>query len=564
MARRDKAGPGPRVRPEQAAPQGAPGPEAGAGTKEQAGGTSGQSVPKSKFRQKSRQEQAAASKLRMEKRGEKLEAAKGKLAKQKHPKKPGPVKRAGGALGGSVHGFVHGKIYEVEQENVGTEGAHHSELLGESAFRQGSRFVGRRIREHPARAVRRAEARYGKAAADYQFYTAAQEHPELSKNALSRYWQKRRLRKQYQKRAKEAARQGAVAAEKTAWAATEKLSAQAVGFVKRHPLGVLLALACVLLILSMQSCSSSLVLLGNAGAGAVGATTYPSPDGEILAAEAAYLDLEAELQNYLDTYTSTHNYDEYHFDLDEIEHDPYVLISILCVLHEGEWTAAQVQGTLGMLFDRQYILTERVVVETWYDSNDEPYSWYICYVTLENFDLSHLPVYFMGEEQLARYSLYMSTLGNRPDLFPSSAYVDRYITNPPAGYEVPGEYLDDETFAAMLSEAEKYLGYPYVWGGSSPATSFDCSGFVSWVINHSGWNVGRLGAQGLYNICTRTSSPRPGDLVFFKGTYDTPGVSHVGIYVGDGMMIHCGDPISYANLNTSYWQSHFYAYGRLP
>ena len=564
MARRDKAGPGPRVRPEQAAPQGAPGPEAGAGTKEQAGGTSGQSVPKSKFRQKSRQEQAAASKLRMEKRGEKLEAAKGKLAKQKPQKKPGPVKRAGGALGGSVHGFVHGKIYEVEQENVGTEGAHHSELLGESAFRQGSRFVGRRIREHPARAVRRAEARYGKAAADYQFYTAAQEHPELSKNALSRYWQKRRLRKQYQKRAKEAARQGAVAAEKTAWAATEKLSAQAVGFVKRHPLGVLLALACVLLILSMQSCSSALVLLGNAGAGAVGATTYPSPDGEILAAEAAYLDLEAELQNYLDTYTSTHNYDEYHFDLDEIEHDPYVLISILCVLHEGEWTAAQVQGTLGMLFDRQYILTERVVVETRYDSDDEPYSWYICYVTLENFDLSHLPVYFMGEEQLARYSLYMSTLGNRPDLFPGSAYVDRYVTNPPAGYEVPGEYLDDETFAAMLSEAEKYLGYPYVWGGSSPATSFDCSGFVSWVINHSGWNVGRLGAQGLYNICTRTSSPRPGDLVFFKGTYDTPGVSHVGIYVGDGMMIHCGDPISYANLNTSYWQSHFYAYGRLP
>ena len=535
MARRDKAGPGPRVRPEQAAPQGAPGPEAGAGTKEQAGGTSGQSVPKSKFRQKSRQEQAAASKLRMEKRGEKLEAAKGKLAKQKPQKKPGPVKRAGGALGGSVHGFVHGKIYEVEQENVGTEGAHHSELLGESAFRQGSRFVGRRIREHP----------------------------ELSKNALSRYWQKRRLRKQYQKRAKEAARQGAVAAEKTA-AATEKLSAQAVGFVKRHPLGVLLALACVLLILSMQSCSSALVLLGNAGAGAVGATTYPSPDGEILAAEAAYLNLEAELQNYLDTYTSTHNYDEYHFDLDEIEHDPYVLISILCVLHEGEWTAAQVQGTLGMLFDRQYILTERVVVETRYDSDDEPYSWYICYVTLENFDLSHLPVYFMGEEQLARYSLYMSTLGNRPDLFPGSAYVDRYVTNPPAGYEVPGEYLDDETFAAMLSEAEKYLGYPYVWGGSSPATSFDCSGFVSWVINHSGWNVGRLGAQGLYNICTRTSSPRPGDLVFFKGTYDTPGVSHVGIYVGDGMMIHCGDPISYANLNTSYWQSHFYAYGRLP
>ena len=574
MARRDKAGPGPRVRSEQTPPQGAPGPEAGAGTKEQAGGTSGQSVPKSKFRQKSKQEQAAASKLRMEKRGEKLEAAKGKLAKQKPPKKPGPVKQAGGALGGSVHSFVHGKIYEVEQENVGAEGAHHSELLGESTFRQGSRFVGRRIREHPARAVRRAEARYGKAAADYQFYTAAQERPELSENALSRYWRKRRNRKQYQKRAKEAARQGAAAAEKTA-AATEKLAEKAAGFIKRHPVGSILAVACLLLLFSMQSCSSSLVLLGNAGAGAVGASTYPSPDGEILAAEAAYLNLEAELQNYLDTYTSTHDYDEYHFDLDEIEHDPYVLISILCVLHEGEWTAAQVEGTLEMLFDRQYILTEDVVVEVRYrtesrtdsEGNDYdvevPYNYYICYVTLENADLSHLPVYFMSEEQLSRYSLYMSTLGNRPDLFPESGYVDKY-TNPPADYDVPEEYLNDETFAAILGEAEKYLGYPYVWGGSSPATSFDCSGFVSWVINHSGWDVGRLGAQGFYNICTRTSSPRPGDLVFFKGTYDTPGVSHCGIYVGDGMMIHCGDPISYANLNTSYWQSHFYAYGRLP
>ena len=185
-------------------------------------------------------------------------------------------------------------------------------------------------------------------------------------------------------------------------------------------------------------------------------------------------------------------------------------------------------------------------------------------VTLENFDLSHVPVYVMGEDQLSRYAIYMATLGNRPDLFPDSPYVNKYITGKPGDYEVPGEYLDDETFAAMLAEAQKYIGYPYVWGGSSPATSFDCSGYVSWVINHSGWNVGRLGAQGLYNICTPTSSPKPGDLVFFKGTYDTPGVSHCGIYVGDGKMLHCGDPIGYANLNTSYWQSHFYAYGRLP
>ena len=547
--------PGPEAAPRQDAPEGSPGR---AGTE----GTSGQNVQKSKFRQKSNQEQAAASKLRMEKRGKKLEKATDKLSKQKPPKKPGPVRRVGRAAGGTVHGFVHGKIFEVEQENVGTEGAHRSELVGEAALRRGSRFVKKKIREHPAKAVRRAESKYIKATADYHFKMAAQEHPEMTRNPVSRMWRRHRMRKQYQKQAKRAGKYGAGAAKKTA-AATEKAGAQAVGFIKRHPVGVLLALACVLLLYMMQSCSSSLVMLGNSGAGAVGATTYPSKDEDILGAEAAYAGMEAELQDYLDTYESTHSYDEYHFDLDGIEHDPYVLISILSVLHEGEWTLSQVQGTLEMLFDRQYILTERVVRETRHDSEGDPYSWYICYVTLENKNLSHLPLELMGEEDMARYSLYMSTLGNRPDLFPESGYVDKY-TKPPASYDVPREYLDDETFAAILTEAEKYLGYPYVWGGSSPATSFDCSGFVSWVINHSGWNVGRLGAQGLYNICTPTNSPSPGDLVFFKGTYDTAGVSHCGIYVGDGMMIHCGDPISYANLNTSYWQSHFYAYGRLP
>ena len=563
------AGPGPGKAAGAAAPGGT-----GAGT---AGGTSGQSVPKSpksKFRQKSQQEQAAASKLRMEKRGEKLEAAKEKLAKQKPPKKPGPVKRVGRVASGSVHGFVHGKIYENEHENVGIEGAHRSELVGESVLRHSSRYVKRKIREHPAKAVRRAESKYIKATADYHFHTAAQEHPELSKNALSRYWQKRRLRRRYQKQAKEAAKQGTRAAEKTA-VTTEKLAARAVGFVKRHPVGCLLALACVLLVLVMQSCSSSLVTLGNSTIGAVGASTYPCEDGDLLGAEAAYCDLEAELSGYLDSYESTHDYDEYHFDLDEIEHDPYVLLSLLCSLHEGQWTLDQVEGSLQMLFDHQYILTEEVVVEVRYrtetrtdsEGNDYdvevPYNYYICYVTLENKNLSHLPVYLLSEDQMSRYAIYMATLGNRPDLFPGSEYVGKY-TETPDSYEVPGEYLDDETFAAMLSEAQKYIGYPYVWGGSSPSTSFDCSGYVSWVINHSGWNVGRLGAQGLYNICTPTSSPKPGDLVFFKGTYDTPGVSHCGIYVGDGRMLHCGDPIGYANLNTSYWQSHFYAYGRLP
>ena len=554
-------------------------------------GTSGQNVPKSpkgpktkksKFRMESEQEKISKSKLRMETREDKLNRARKKLEGKKPPKPRGPVRRVLGAAGWSAHGFVHGKVYEVEHENVGTEGAHRSELVGEAVGRAAVHTVKKRIREHPARAVHKAEAQYIKARADYQFRMAAQENPELAKNAVTRYWHKQKLKKQYAKQARQAAKQtakqGAKAAGKTA-AATEKLAERAVAFVKRHPVGALIALACVVLVLSLQSCASSLITLGNAAAGAVGATTYPAEDGDMLGAEAAYCSLEAELQHYLDTYESTHDYDEYHFDLDAIEHDPYVLISLLSAWHEGEWTLADVQPTLQMLFDRQYTLTENVVKErryyietdTWTDEEGNThtdsyrvyYDYFICYVTLDNFNLSHLPIYIMGEDKVSRYSLYMATLGNRPDLFPGSSYVGKY-TSPPEGYEVPGEYLDDETFAAMLSEAEKFLGYPYVWGGSSPATSFDCSGFVSWVVNHSGWNVGRLGAQGLYNICTRTSSPRPGDLVFFKGTYDTPGVSHCGIYVGDGMMLHCGDPISYANLNSSYWQAHFYAYGRLP
>lgn len=235
-----------------------------------------------------------------------------------------------------------------------------------------------------------------------------------------------------------------------------------------------------------------------------------------------------------------------------------------------------------MLFDKQYILTETVTTETRYctetrtDSEgneykvDVPYTYYICTVELENFDLSHVPVYIMDTETLSMYAVYMSTLGNRSDLFPSSGYVDKYITNPPEDYEIPAEYLSDERFAALITEAEKYLGYPYVWGGSSPSTSFDCSGFVSYVLTNSGLcNTGRLGAQGLYNISTRVSDPQPGDLVFFVGTYDTAGISHVGFYVGldeagNPMFLHCGDPIQYARLNTSYWQQHFYAYGRPP
>ena len=543
--------------------------------------TSGQNVPKSpksKFRAKSQQEQTAESKLRMEKRGEQLEKAKEKLAKQKPPKKPGPVKKAGRAAGATVHGYVHGKLYEVEHENVGTESAHRSELVGEAALRSTSRYVKKQIREHPAKAVQKAESRHIKATADYQYRATVEAHPEMQKGgAVSRYIQKQKIKRQYAKQAREAAKQTAKAAEKTA-VTTEKLAARAVAFVKRHPVGVLLFLACFLLLVLMQSCMSSVVTIGNGVVGAIGASTYAAEDADLRGAEAAYCGLEAELQDYLDSYERTHDYDEYHFELDDIEHDPYVLLSIISAMHEGEWELDEVQGTLQMLFEKQYILTETVVTErryyletdTWTDEEGNThtdtyrvyYDYYICTVTLENFNLSHLPIYIMGEDQLSRYALYMSALGNRPDLFPSSPYVAKYTADP-VEHEIPEAYLADETFAAILEEAEKYIGYPYVWGGYKPSTSFDCSGFVSYVYNQCGWDFGRLGAQGLYNISRRTSSPRPGDLVFFTGTYDTPGVSHVGIYVGDGWMLHCGDPIGYANLNTSYWQSHFYAYGRL-
>ena len=523
------------------------------------------------------QTRAEKSAVKAEKAKLRMGAAQEKLAAQAPAKPPGPVKRGAGALGWSVHGFVHGKVYEVEHENVGTEGAHHSELVGEAVGRWGTRRVRQAVRDHPARAAARAESRYVKATAEHRFQVELEKHPDLGKNALARFAQKQRQKRQYAKQAREAAKQGARAAGKTAVSA-EKLAEKVAGFVKRHPVGVVIALCCVLLLFTVQSCASSLVTLGNGIIGGIGASTYPAQDGDMLGAEAAYCALEAELQHYLDTYTSTHDYDEYHFDLDAIEHDPYVLISMLSALHEGEWTLEEVRGTIQTIFDRQYILTENVVVEVRYRTETRtgpdgpytvrvPYNYYICTVTLKNEDLSHLPIYMMGEEQLSRYALYMAALGNRPDLFPGSGYVDKYITNPPQPYDVPEQYLSDPAFSALLTEAEKYLGYPYVWGGSSPATSFDCSGYLSYVLNQCGWDVGRLGAQGLYNYCTPVSSPRPGDLVFFRYTYDAPnpdGVTHCGLYVGDGMMLHCGDPVQFTSLNTSYWQSHFYAWGRLP
>ena len=477
---------------------------------------------------------------------------------------------------------VHREVRQSEDDNVGVEAAHKVEQAVES----GGRLVQSAHRAHqlkPYRAAIRAERKLEQANLDALQKKAEIDSP--TSNPVSKWQQKQAIKKQYAAvKHNQAAQTTAKAAENTAKAAKKaaEKAEKAGKYVWEHRRGFAIA-AAILLMLAflLNGLSSCSVIMDGVGSG-IAASTYPSQDADMLGAEAQYCAMEAELQRYLDTYKSTHDYDEYHFDLDTIEHDPYVLISMITALHQGEWTLDEVQGTLQMLFDRQYILTEDVVVETRYrtetdtwtdadgnthtDTYQVPYDYYICTVTLENFNLSHVPVYIMSEEQLGMYATYMATLGNRPDLFPGSGYIGKYVEGSYTDYDIPPEALDDEVFAAIIKEAEKYLGYPYVWGGSSPSTSFDCSGFVSWVINHSGWDVGRLGAQGLCNICTPVPSAnvKPGDLVFFTGTYDTPGVSHVGIYVGNNMMIHCGDPISYANLNSSYWQSHFYRYGRLP
>ena len=454
---------------------------------------------------------------------------------------------------------VHREVRQSEDDNVGVEAAHKVEQAVES----GGRLVQSAHRTHqlkPYRAAIRAEKKLERANLDALQKKAEIDSP--TSNPVSKWQQKQAIKKQYAAaKHNQAAQTTAKAAENTAKAAKKaaEKAEKAGKYVWEHRRGFAIA-AAILLMLAflLNGLSSCSVMMDGVGSG-IAASTYPSQDADMLGAEAQYCEMEAELQRYLDTYESTHDYDEYHFDLDTIEHDPYVLISMITALHQGEWTLDEVQGTLQMLFDRQYILTEDVVVETRYrtetdtwtdadgnthtDTYQVPYDYYICTVTLENFNLSHVPVYIMSEEQLGMYATYMATLGNRPDLFPSSGYIGKYVEGSYTDYDIPPEALDDEVFAAIIKEAEKYLGYPYVWGGSSPSTSFDCSGFVSWVINHSGWDVGRLGAQGLCNICTPVSSAnvKPGDLVFFTGTYDTPGVSHVGIYVGNNMMIHCGD-----------------------
>lgn len=495
-------------------------------------------------------------------------------------KKPPSSKLTLTAAADTTLARFHHEIRESGDDNVGVDAANTTAQTAEG----GAHTVRSAYRQHKAKPYRTA-ARMEKSAdrsnisalnRDFQYRNGS-----FSSSPYSRWQQKRAIKKEYAK-AKKAGEKTVSAAQTSARAAERaaKESKKGAQFVARHKKG-LIVVGCIAAVIAVfLSLFSSCSVFMQGGSSGVTLSTYPSEDSEMLAAEARYCEMEAELQIYLDNYESTHSYDEYHYDLDNIEHDPYVLISAVTAYLGGEWTMADAQPVLDMLFEHQYILTETVTTErrtrtetsTDAEGNEVEteveYTCYICTVTLENFNLSHVPVYIMSEEQLSMYSIYMSTLGNRPDLFPGSSYVTRYSTDYPV-YEIPPEALEDEQFAAMITEAEKYLGYPYVWGGSSPSTSFDCSGFVSWVINHCGvgWDFGRLGSDSLYfSVCTpiSPSEAKPGDLIFFQKTYDTPNTSHVGIYVGNGMMIHCGDPIQYTSIETSYWQEHFYGFGRLP
>ncbi|MBQ3859583.1 MAG: C40 family peptidase [Clostridia bacterium] len=467
---------------------------------------------------------------------------------------------------------VRNAVREYADDNAGTDAA--VSLTG--AAETSGRILENAVRNEQIRQQRKANTESLK---------------EDGSNPVTKFHQRQAMKQNYAARkngetAEKTAETAKTAAEKTAEAA-EKAAKKTAEFVKEHWKGILIVLAIVLALVFLLDAFSACSMLFQGAGTVVAESTYAAEDGEITSAEAAYCAMEDDLRRLIDEYEDTHDYDEYVYVLDEIGHDPYVLTSILSAIHPGEWTLADVRDTLDLLFEKQYDLSEGLdfdtrmrmeprtgeiplidpetgeVIVVPYDYEEEvPYHYITCTLTLKNNDLSHIPVYVMTEEQLAAYSTYMSVLGGREDLFPDSEYIGLYDDYP--DYDIPEELLTDETFAAMIAEAEKYLGYPYVWGGSSPETSFDCSGFVSWVLNHAGWSIGRRSAQGLYDLCTLTASPRPGDLVFFRGTYDTPGISHVGIYVGNAMMLHCGDPIGYSNLNSSYWQEHFAGYGRMP
>lgn len=546
-----------------------------------------------------------------EKAADKLEAAREKIPKQKRIKAAREFDEATGRAktrlyfektdkppNGKLHhnpadrpmreikNYVHGKVGEVEKDNSGVEGAHKSEKVAERAGGYASRKLKEGYRSHklkPYRQAAKAEAASQKADTNYLYHKTLKENPELASNPLSRFHQKQQIKKQYAKELRGVGKSAGKTAKNTRKAAQKagEATKKTTDFIARHWKGILTVGVFLLLIVMIFTGLSSCAAIIQGGVSSIVGTSYTAEDEAIRQVEADYKELERGLREEIaDIETDYPDYDEYQYHLDEIGHNPFALASYLTA-KLYDYTREEAQAEIQALFEKQYTLTLREEIQTRYRTEtttdpetgetateEIPYDYYILHVTLTNKNIETLAGELLTPEQKEMFDVYMETKGNKPDVFG-----DDYATGTPGSgeytdYEIPPEALSDERFAAMIAEAEKYLGYPYVWGGSSPSTSFDCSGFVCWVINQSGvGSVGRTTAQGIFNHTTpiTPSEAKPGDIIFFTGTYDSgSAVSHVGIYAGNGMMIHCGNPISYASVNTPYWQSHFYSYGRLP
>ena len=508
-------------------------------------------------------------------------------------KKGGKPKKPGNLAADALSAKAHQSVRNADQDNnSGVEAAHFTEGSVEGAARAGSRFqYGRKLRQY--KKLERLEKKANKDAVDSIFAERMKSDPQAGSNLFSRWRQKQAIKKEYA-----AAKAGAAAAESTAAGTakaaqgTASMTEKAFQFVQSHS-HIIIGIAAVgLLVLVIAGSVSSCSVLINGGGNVVLGTSYTAEDEDLKGVETDYTKLEDKLRKQIDRIETDHpGYDEYHYNLAEIGHNPYELASLLTVEFEN-YTRSQVQARLQSIFEAQYELKleEKVEIRTRKETRvgyrynpitgtghtytyqvTVQYEYKILNVTLLNRGMDYVARNSgLTDDQLERYEVTLECRGNRDDLFAGIAFA----TPDGAGssgeyqdYDIPGEALTDEKFRKMITEAEKYLGYPYVWGGSSPSTSFDCSGFVSWVINHcgNGWNVGRQTANGLMGKCDiiPKSEAKPGDLIFFQKTYNTSGASHVGIYVGNGMMIHCGNPISYASIETSYWRQHYYCMGRI-
>ena len=494
---------------------------------------------------------------------------------------------------------VHREVDQYEDDNVGTQALSEGEKTAGNVRDISKSIYARKLKK---KAKMRGKNGSKTAKSTPQEPTAAQDAgasgtSEGSSNWLSRWKQRQEIHKSYYA----AARSGTAAQTAGGKAASNGTNAAKSGmeqvidkgksvvstavngianFAKSNAHVLLIVGVFLLLLLLVMSAFSSCSILFSGTTQVSGQTIYTAEDRDIRGAETDYKKLEKELDKKIKRTPTDHpGYDEYRYHLDAIEHDPWQLTSFLTTLYD-DYTRSEVQAKLKETFAKQYKLTTWVEVQTRYRTVvmidiftgipytvQVPYEYRIFHTKLVNKGLEVVIREELNNDQWKRYEIFQDTLGGRPYLFNGGL--------PPGGsdgsgapgidYQVPAEALTNSEFAAIYKEAQKYVGTPYVWGGSTPETGFDCSGYVCWVYNQNGYNVGRTTANGLWNKSQHISEAeaKPGDLVFFEGTYDTPGKSHVGIYLGNGMMVSAGDPIKYANIHSSYWQKYLSGFGRL-